>query len=109
MPQISGLHHVTLPATDALRSSDWFERVFGFRCVLIREEEDQVTMVTMGHPSGAVLYIHNAPGLVEAWRLAWPRPHPRSAPAGARGWLAGPGAGRGRGAGTTSRSRPGYR
>jgi glyoxylase I family protein len=70
MPQISGLHHVALPATDALRSSDWFERVFGFRCVLIREEEDQITMVTLEHPSGAVLYIQNAPGLVEAWRLS---------------------------------------
>jgi len=70
MPQISGLHHVSLPVTDALRSSDWFERVFGFRCVLIREEEDQVTMVTLEHPCGAVLYLHEAPELVEAWRLA---------------------------------------
>ena len=70
MPQISGLHHVSLPATDALRSSDWFERVFGFRCVLIREEEDQVMMVTLEHPAGAVLYIHEAPELVEAWRLS---------------------------------------
>jgi glyoxylase I family protein len=70
MPQISGLHHVSMPVTDALRSSDWFERVFGFRCVLIREEEDHVTMVTLEHPCGAVLYLHEAPELVEAWRLS---------------------------------------
>jgi len=70
MPQISGLHHVSLPATDVLRSSDWFERVFGFRCVLIREEEDHITMVTLEHSSGGVLYIHQAPELVEAWRLS---------------------------------------
>ena len=70
MPQISGLHHVSLPATDVLRSSDWFERVFGFRCVLIREEEDQVTMVTLEHPAGAVLYLHQAPELVAPWRLS---------------------------------------
>jgi catechol 2,3-dioxygenase-like lactoylglutathione lyase family enzyme len=70
VPQISGLHHVSLPATDVLRSSDWFERVFGFSCVLIREEEDRVTMVTLEHPAGIVLYLHQAPDLVAAWRLS---------------------------------------
>jgi hypothetical protein len=61
---------VSLPATDVLRTSDWFERVFGFAAVLIREEEDWVAAVTMEHPAGVVLYIRHAPELVAAWRLA---------------------------------------
>ena len=69
-PQITGLHHVCWPTTDVLRSSDWFERVFGFSCVLIREEEDRITMVTLEHPAGPVLYLHEAPELVAAWRLS---------------------------------------
>jgi len=70
VPHILGLHHVTLPATDAIRSSDWFELVFGFSSVLIKEEEDRVTMVTMEHPTGAVVHIHEAPEIVAAWRMS---------------------------------------
>jgi len=61
---------VSLPATDVLRSSDWYEHVFGFSCVLIKEEEDRVAMVTLEHPTGVLLYIHEAPEQVAAWRLS---------------------------------------
>ena len=30
MLTITGLHHVSVPAADVVRSSDWYERVLGF-------------------------------------------------------------------------------
>jgi len=70
MPQISGYHHVSLPAADVLRSGDWYERVFGFSRVLIEEDEDLVTAVMLGHPVGIILYLHHAPEQLEAWRAS---------------------------------------
>ena len=68
MPQIWGLHHVSVPATDVLRSSDWFEQVFGFSCILIEEDEDRVALVILEHPSGILLHIREAADLVTACR-----------------------------------------
>jgi catechol 2,3-dioxygenase-like lactoylglutathione lyase family enzyme len=65
--QISGYHHVSLPVADALGSSDWYERVFGFVRVLIEETEDRVTAVMLEHPSGIFLYLHYAPEGLCGW------------------------------------------
>jgi len=67
MTQICGFHHVSLPASDLDRSSDWYERVFGFRRVLIEEDEDRVTMVMLEHPEGMLLCLHQSPDLSRAW------------------------------------------
>ena len=67
MAQISGFHHVTLPARDLERSGDWYERVFGFQRVLIEEDEDRVTMVMLEHPEGMLLCLHQSPDLGQAW------------------------------------------
>ncbi|HYB86676.1 MAG TPA: VOC family protein [Streptosporangiaceae bacterium] len=67
MAQIAGFHHVSLPAADVQRSGDWYERVFGFECVLVEEEEDHVTAVTLEHPAGMVLVVHRSPDLVTRW------------------------------------------
>jgi len=64
MPQITGFHHVSLPARDVERSGDWYERLFGFECVLIEEEEDRVTALMLEHPAGMLLALHLAPDLV---------------------------------------------
>ena len=67
MAQISGFHHVTLPARDLDRSGDWYERVFGFQRVLIEEDEDRVTMVLLEHPEGMLLCLHQRPDPGPAW------------------------------------------
>jgi catechol 2,3-dioxygenase-like lactoylglutathione lyase family enzyme len=66
MAQICGFHHVSLPASDLDRSSDWYERVFGFERVLIEEDEDRVTMVLLEHPAGILLCLR-PPGLGPGW------------------------------------------
>jgi catechol 2,3-dioxygenase-like lactoylglutathione lyase family enzyme len=68
MMQISGFHHVSLPAADVDRSGDWYERVFGFLRILIEEEEDHVTAVLLEHPAGMLLWLHQSPDLGPAWR-----------------------------------------
>ena len=67
MAQISGIHHVTLPARDLDRSGDWYERVFGFQRVLIEEDEDRVTMVLLEHPEGMLLCLHQPSDPSAAW------------------------------------------
>jgi len=66
MAQICGFHHVSLPASDLDRSSDWYERVFSFR-VLIEEDENPVTMVMLERPEGMLLCLHHSPDLGQAW------------------------------------------
>jgi catechol 2,3-dioxygenase-like lactoylglutathione lyase family enzyme len=68
VPQILGFHHVTMPTADALRSGDWYARVFGFSTVLVIEEESCVVAVLLEHPSGVRLYLREAPDQVGAWR-----------------------------------------
>jgi len=70
MPQITGLHHVILPVRDVIQAGDWFERVLGFSCLLIREEEDQVTTMVVRHPAGVLLQLRHAPELAEALEMA---------------------------------------
>ena len=67
MVQICGFHHVSLPASDLDRSSDWYQRVFGFDCVLIEEDEDRVIMVMLEHPEGMVLCLHQGSDPDPAW------------------------------------------
>ena len=68
MAQISGFHHVAVPARDLDRSSDWYERVFGFQCMLIEEDEDRVTMALLEHPAGMLLCLHQLPSPGREWR-----------------------------------------
>lgn len=67
-PTIRGYHHVTLPTADVTRASDWCEQVFDFTRILIEEEEDQLIAVTLEHPSGVLLYLHQAPEQAAALR-----------------------------------------
>jgi catechol 2,3-dioxygenase-like lactoylglutathione lyase family enzyme len=60
MPQITGLHHVSLPTADVARSSDWFERVLGFVPVLMEEDEDAVTMIVLEHQCRVLVYLRLA-------------------------------------------------
>jgi glyoxylase I family protein len=57
MPDIVGLHHLSLPASDCVLSSDWYERVLGFSRVLVEEEEDAVTTVALQHDCDVLLYL----------------------------------------------------
>jgi glyoxylase I family protein len=57
MPEIDGLHHLSLPTSDCLVSSDWYERVLGFSRVLIAEEEAVVTTVALQHQCNVLLYL----------------------------------------------------
>jgi catechol 2,3-dioxygenase-like lactoylglutathione lyase family enzyme len=66
MPEITGLHHVSLPAADVVRSSDWYERVLGFAPILMEEDEDTVTMIVLEHRCGVLLYLRLAPGPIPA-------------------------------------------
>lgn len=67
MPEISGLHHVALPTADALGGGEWYERVLGFSWLLVKEEEDRVTAAALEHPSGVVLFLHQADERFQAW------------------------------------------
>jgi catechol 2,3-dioxygenase-like lactoylglutathione lyase family enzyme len=67
MAQISGFHHVCLPASDLDRSGDWYERVFGFERVLIEENEDRVTMIMLEHPAGMLLCLRQPQDLSLGW------------------------------------------
>jgi glyoxylase I family protein len=57
MPDIVGLHHLSLPASDCVLSSDWYERVLGFSRVLVEEEEDAVTTVALQHNCEVLIYL----------------------------------------------------
>jgi catechol 2,3-dioxygenase-like lactoylglutathione lyase family enzyme len=74
MPDIVGLHHVSLPASDCVVSSDWYERVLGFSRVLVEEEEDAVTTVALQHDCDVLLYLRRDSRSAEALRTAQPGP-----------------------------------
>jgi glyoxylase I family protein len=57
MPDLVGLHHVSLPASDCVTSSDWYERVLGFSRILVEEEENAVTTVALQHQCDVLLYL----------------------------------------------------
>jgi catechol 2,3-dioxygenase-like lactoylglutathione lyase family enzyme len=62
----TGLHHVSLPAAEVVRSSDWYERVLGLVPILMEEEEDVVTMIVMGHRCHVLRCLRLAPGQIPA-------------------------------------------
>ena len=65
---LTGIHHVSVPATDPLAGSDWYERVLGFAAVLIEERESEVVTVLLQHPCGARLLLRRAAAPVVASR-----------------------------------------
>jgi glyoxylase I family protein len=66
VPDITGLHHVSLPVMDVMQAGDWFERVLGFSCFLIKEEEDRVMTMVLQHPAGVLLQLRHAPEQCQA-------------------------------------------
>jgi catechol 2,3-dioxygenase-like lactoylglutathione lyase family enzyme len=60
VPTLTRLHHVSVPTTDPLASSDWFERVLGFATLLIEEHENDVVAILLQHPCGARLLLRRA-------------------------------------------------
>lgn len=57
-PKVVGLHHVRIPVSDPMGSSDWLATTFGFETVLITEDEDVVTGTVVRHPSGLFVGLH---------------------------------------------------
>jgi catechol 2,3-dioxygenase-like lactoylglutathione lyase family enzyme len=52
------LHHIRIPVSDVMNSSDWFAETFGFETILITEDEDMVTGVVMTNKSGLFVGFH---------------------------------------------------
>jgi len=71
VPTLTGIHHVSVPTSDPLASSDWYVRVLGFATLLIEEHENDVVAVLLQHPCGARLLLRRA-----AVPLAALRGHP---------------------------------
>jgi catechol 2,3-dioxygenase-like lactoylglutathione lyase family enzyme len=65
-PGIVGVHHVRLPVSEVVRSSEWYQDVFGFEPRLRLEEEDQIIGCVVGQRSGLTLGLHHAPALAQA-------------------------------------------
>jgi catechol 2,3-dioxygenase-like lactoylglutathione lyase family enzyme len=57
VPLLTGVHHIRVPASDPLASSDWYARVLGFATLLIEEREDDVVGALLGHPCGVRLLL----------------------------------------------------
>jgi catechol 2,3-dioxygenase-like lactoylglutathione lyase family enzyme len=57
---LTGIHHVTMPTSDPVASSDWYERILGFTTLLIEEHENDVVAVLLQHPCGARLLLRGA-------------------------------------------------
>ena len=64
---MTGIHHVTVPASDLLASSDWYARVLGFETILIEEHENDVVAVLLQHPCGARLLLRHTDVPLSAW------------------------------------------
>jgi catechol 2,3-dioxygenase-like lactoylglutathione lyase family enzyme len=60
MPLLTGIHHVSVPASDPVAGSDWYVRVFGFATALIEERETEVVTVLLQHPCGVRLLLRRA-------------------------------------------------
>lgn len=67
-PPILGIHHVTVPVTDAQSAGDWYCQVFGFTTVLVEERENAVVLVQLEHPSGILLHLRQSPRRAAAMR-----------------------------------------
>jgi hypothetical protein len=68
MPSLTGIHHVSVPTSDLLASSDWYERVLGFATLLIEEHENDVVAMLLQHPCGARLLLRRADVALAALR-----------------------------------------
>ena len=68
MPALTGVHHVSVPASDPLVASDWYVRIFDFVTLLIEEHETEVVAVLLQHPCGARLLLRCAPTPAAALR-----------------------------------------
>jgi catechol 2,3-dioxygenase-like lactoylglutathione lyase family enzyme len=68
VPLLTGIHHVSVPASDPLAGSDWYVRVLGFAAILIEEQESDVVTVLLQHPCGARLLLRRAAAPVVASR-----------------------------------------
>jgi catechol 2,3-dioxygenase-like lactoylglutathione lyase family enzyme len=58
---VTGLHHVDVPVSDVVASSDWYSETFGFERILLVEREDVPTAAVLGHPSGVFVVLRLAP------------------------------------------------
>lgn len=50
--ELVGVHHIAVPVVDVLGSRDWYATVLGLTPVLVEEEEDEVTAVTLEQAAG---------------------------------------------------------
>jgi catechol 2,3-dioxygenase-like lactoylglutathione lyase family enzyme len=57
VPLLTGIHHISVPASDPLASSDWYARVLGFATLLIEERENEVVGALVEHPCGVRLLL----------------------------------------------------
>ena len=58
---------MSVPASDPMAGSDWYERVLGFATVLIEERENDIDAVLLQHPCGARLRLRRAPAPLDAF------------------------------------------
>ena len=58
-----GVHHVSLPVSDILRSRDWYCDVFGFEAVLDCEEENRHVGLVLRLRGGQGVHLHVAPDI----------------------------------------------
>ena len=66
--KVVGLHHVSVPVADVIRSSDWYHYVFAFDVRFILEEEDGIVGIILQHESGLTVALRHAPTQAEALR-----------------------------------------
>jgi len=66
--ELAGFHHVRVPVSDVLVSRDFYAEVFGLEPVMVVEEEDRIIGVVLGHGSGVVVGLHEAPERARALR-----------------------------------------
>jgi catechol 2,3-dioxygenase-like lactoylglutathione lyase family enzyme len=59
VPQsVTGLHHVRIPVSDVMNTSDWFAATFGYKAILISEDEDMVTGVLLRDQNRLFVGLH---------------------------------------------------
>ncbi|MGB9222446.1 hypothetical protein [Mycobacterium sp.] len=59
---------MSVPTSDLLASSDWYERVLGFATLVVEEHENDVVAMLLQHPSGARLLLRRADVALAALR-----------------------------------------
>jgi catechol 2,3-dioxygenase-like lactoylglutathione lyase family enzyme len=64
-PPLAGIHHVRIPCRDLGAARDWYVEVLGFRSVLEYEVENALVGISLEHPSGFTIGLHDAPKQAE--------------------------------------------